>query len=84
MLYEFDSTAIYSVECENGDSEVVVRYQSDPGKPYAFETGDSFIIEGFCVEHCIDGSAEDKQSIGKQIAQWKKDGILTAALMGHS
>ena len=84
MLYKFDSTAIYSVECANGDSEVVVRYQSDPGKPYAFETGDSFIIEGFCALNHIGGSAEKKKSVGKQIAEWKKDGILTPALMGHS
>ena len=84
MIFKFDSTAIYSVECENGDSEVVVRYQSDPGKPYTFETGDSFIIESFCGENNIYAEGTEKKSIGKQIAQWKKDGILTPALMGHS
>ena len=78
MLFKFDSTAIHTVECENGNSDVKVTYRSNPDKVYDFETGDSFIIEAFCTENCIDGNAEEKQSIGKQIAQWKKDGILTA------
>ena len=77
MLFKFDSTAIYSVECENGNGDVKVTYRSNPDKSYDFETGDSFIVQGFCAENCIDGSAEEKQSVGKQIAQWKKDGILT-------
>ena len=78
MLFKFDSTAIYSIECENGNGDVKVTYRSNPDKVYDFETGDSFIIEAFCVENNIDAEGTDKQSIGKQIAQWKKDGILTA------
>jgi hypothetical protein len=77
MLFKFDSTAIYSVECENGNGEVSVTYRSNPDKSYDFETGDSFMIEAFCVENNIDAEGTEKQSIGKQIAQWKKDGILT-------
>lgn len=77
MLFKFDSTAIHSVECENGNSKVSVTYCSNPDKSYDFETGDSFIIESFCGENNIYAKGTEKQSIGKQIAQWKKDGILT-------